>query len=68
MKDQALENRFAVHSLSEDDATRCACVRAMIGEVASFVKNITPDSRELSLGITKLEEAMFWINAAIARS
>lgn len=27
-----------------------------------------PPSRELSLGLTKLEEAVFWFNAAIARN
>lgn len=28
----------------------------------------TPKSREQSLAITKVEEAMFWANAAIARN
>lgn len=30
--------------------------------------NLCPDSRELSLAITKLEEAIMWANASIARS
>jgi hypothetical protein len=29
---------------------------------------LCPGSRELSLAITKLEEAVFWANAAIARN
>jgi hypothetical protein len=29
---------------------------------------LTPQSREQSIAITKLEEAMMWANAAIARS
>jgi hypothetical protein len=28
---------------------------------------MTPPSREQSIAITKLEEALFWTNAAIAR-
>jgi hypothetical protein len=34
---------------------------------AQFVDRICPDGREKSTAITKLEEAMFWANAAIAR-
>jgi len=28
---------------------------------------LAPESREKSLAITKLEEAVYWLNAAIAR-
>lgn len=41
--------------------------RAAMKRCANFVQKNTPDCREKSLAITKLEEAMFWANAAIAR-
>jgi len=31
------------------------------------VLQVAPDSRERSLALTKIEEAVFWANAAIAR-
>jgi hypothetical protein len=42
--------------------------RAMCGGVAIWVINNTHPSREQSLALTALEEAMFWANAAIART
>lgn len=42
-------------------------VRRELGLVAEFIDVSCPDGREKSLAITKLEEAMFWANAAIAR-
>lgn len=35
---------------------------------AVWLLGICPDSRELSTALTKLEEAVFWANAAIARN
>jgi hypothetical protein len=35
--------------------------------LALFMDYNLPDGREQALAITKLEEAMFWANAAIAR-
>lgn len=42
-------------------------VRARCKEVAQHIERNLPDSRERSLAMTKLEEAMMWANAAIAR-
>lgn len=36
-------------------------------EVAEFVQYNTPEGREQSLALTKLEEALMWARAAIAR-
>lgn len=43
-------------------------VRATLAEAADKIIELTgPPSREQSTAITKLEEAMFWANAAVAR-
>lgn len=43
-------------------------VRLMLRAVADELLARCPPSRELSLALTKLEEAMFWANASIARN
>ena len=42
-------------------------VRNKLHRVALELNDLIPDGREKSLMITKLEEAMFWANAGIAR-
>lgn len=63
-----LSNRFVYHSPKGDQQTRYADIRAKLLETAGFITERTPKSREQSLAMTKLEEAMFWANAAIARN
>lgn len=43
-------------------------VRAKIDWAGSVLVSLCPPGRELSLALTKLEEAMMWANAAIARN
>ena len=43
-------------------------VRETLYEAASTLNLMLPNGREKSLAITKLEEAMFFANAAIARN
>ena len=63
-----LEHRFLYHRpKNEDIADAHQDVRWQIGNVARQFGLKLPDSREKSLALTKLEEAMFWANAAIAR-
>lgn len=65
----ALRDRFEYHppsspAVGEDHAH----VRERLLDAAVTLNNLLPEGREKSLAITKLEEAMFWANAAIARS
>lgn len=66
---EALEQRFNFHpAKTRDKQDRHELVRKVCLEVAESIVDITgAPTREQSRAITKLEEAMFWANAAIAR-
>lgn len=64
-----LAHRFKYHP-PRNDAARVLHerVRNECRVLAQFLDDVIPDeSREKSLAITKIEEAMMWANAAIAR-
>jgi len=63
-----LDNDFVHHPPFGGQAERYTRVRSELKEVATILAYHCPPSRELSLAFTKLEEAMFWANAAIARN
>lgn len=63
-----IDNRFVYHAPIGDQPTRYADIRAELKKTAEFIIARTPKSREQSLVLTKLEEAMFFANAAIARN
>ena len=52
---------------TKDDREHHGKVRMACKEAADQILSLTPPGREQSLAITKLEEVMFWSNAAIAR-
>lgn len=63
-----LLNRFTFHPVKDStQGDLYGEVRTKALEYASWLDSVAPDSRELSLAITKLEEVVFWTNAAIAR-
>lgn len=59
--------RFTYHKPSELKARTREDVRTIIMDLAFDLDGLLPEGREKSLSITKLEEVMFWANAAIAR-
>lgn len=67
MKLSELENRFAFHEPDSLKIDKYNGIREQARYFAEVILELTPDSREQSLAITKLEEVMFWANAAIAR-
>jgi hypothetical protein len=66
MKDD-LQNRFTYHTPKNDQPLRYQRLRDQAKHLAEVILDLTPPSREQSLALTKLEEAIFWANAGIAR-
>jgi hypothetical protein len=62
-----IEHRFTYHKPDEEHARLHDQVRTRLKNVAHSLNILLTEGREKSLAITKLEEAMFWANAAIAR-
>ena len=68
MDNKDIENRFSFHPAdSEFKEQAHKIVRNTLKEIALYLNQIIPDSREKGLCITHLEESMYWANAAIAR-
>lgn len=63
-----LANRFTYHAPSPDKVRLHEEVREAVHELAREFNASLPDGREKSLVMTHLEEAVFWANAALARS
>jgi len=63
-----LDNRFAYHPPVNDVAVgKHQDIRSAAHQLADVIDDYLPDSREKSLAVTAVEEAMFWANAGIAR-
>ncbi len=63
----AIDRRIGPHKLDEDAATCVESVRDAARKFMVAVAQVVPEGREHSLALTKIEEAMFWANAGIAR-
>lgn len=60
------ENSFSYHEPKGDQVTRYELLREVGKVLAYAIENNCPSSRERSLAITKLEEAIMWANKSIA--
>ena len=63
-----LENRFTHHAPKGDQAERYVLLRGLGKSMAGAIDEACPESREKSLAITKIEEAVMWANASISRN
>jgi len=61
-------NRFTYHPPKGDQTLRYEALRASGRHLAEEIMEFAPDSRERSLALTKVDEAIMWANAAIARN
>jgi len=63
-----LNNNFKYHSPKEGQNEKYETIRAKGKVLAAIVLNNCPPSRERSTAMTKIEEAVMWANASIARN
>ena len=63
-----LDNRFSYHPVKDDQGERYELTRERFRDLADYLTHQCPESRELSLALTNLEQAQFWANASIARN
>lgn len=68
MEQKDIDNGFTYHAPSRTQAHRYETIRDTAKRLAEFLDEACPDSREKSLAFTKLEEAVMWANASIARN
>lgn len=65
---ETIEKAFRYHAPKDGQAELYIQIRTKAKEYAYLIDKLVPDSREKSLAMTKLEEAVMWANAGIARN
>lgn len=63
-----IEKNFTYHAPKAGQPERYTAIRNKAKELAEMLDSECPDSREKSLAFTRLEEAVMWANASIARN
>ena len=63
-----ISNVFTYHAPKDDQPARYVEIRDKAKELAFLLVQYCPRSCELSLALTKLEEATMWANSSIARN
>ena len=64
---ERIESDFTYHPPNGGQAERYQHMRATAKGLAKQIVEFCPGGRERMTALTKLEEAVFWANAAIAR-
>ena len=64
---QYIARTFTYHPPTGDQPAAYEMIRDTAKEMAVVILNTCPDSRERSLALTNLEQAVMWANAAVAR-
>lgn len=68
MNQTEIEKRFTYHAPKDNQPQKYLEIRETAKTYAELLVALCPESRELSLALTKLEESVFWANASIARN
>lgn len=66
--EKQIDRAFTYHTSNEGQIERYTQIRDKAKELARLIYEACPGSREQSLAMTKIEEAVMWANAAIARN
>jgi hypothetical protein len=67
LTEKEIKNRFTYHAPKQGQPEKYQDIRDEAFLLACNFLVSCPDSRERALALTKLEEAVMWANAAIAR-
>jgi len=65
---ERIENNFTYHPPQDVQAKKYIRIREIAKQLALGIAEMCPDSRERSVALTKVEEAVMWANASIARN
>lgn len=68
MDNEDIEKRFTYHKPTENKASKYETIRDQAKELAYLIEELVPNGREKALALTKIEEAVMWANAGIARN
>jgi hypothetical protein len=69
MSEENINHRFMHHPPKDQDTINLhEQVREKLRATAGYIDTVVPEGREKALALTKLEEALMWANAAIART
>lgn len=66
MNNEQIRNIFTYHKPFGDQPIRYEDIRTQARALATVIESHCPDSREKSLAITNLQQAVMWANASIA--
>lgn len=68
MKESEIDNNFTYHAPKPGQPEIYEALRNDAKHLAKGINAVCPESREKSLALTNLEQAIFWANASIARN
>jgi hypothetical protein len=66
LETKQLQGIFTYHPIKDGQAEKYKQIRLMALNMSLLINDLCPESREKSLSITKLQEAVMFANASIA--
>jgi hypothetical protein len=63
-----IDNNFQYHAPGPEQIEKYVAIRKYGKTLAQTILDLCPDSRERSLALTYIEQAVMWANASIARN